>query len=141
MKYSKNLSAALLFWGGLNGFLAVALGAFGAHSLKDLLETNNTATIWQTASHYHLAHAIALVLTALLADKFARSASLKRAGAGFLFGILLFSGSLYALALTNVKVLGAITPFGGLGFMAGWILLLVTGIQNMEAKEQPAEKN
>ncbi len=134
MKSNKNILSVFLFWGGLNGFLAVALGAFGAHALKERLEANNTVVIWQTASHYHLAHAIALVLTAMLADKFVGSILLKRAGAGFLFGILLFSGSLYALALTNLKVLGAITPFGGLGFMAGWLLLLVTGVKSMDTE-------
>lgn len=134
MKPNKNLLSVLLFWGGLNGFLAVGLGAFGAHALKDRLEANNTVPLWQTASHYHLSHAIALVLTALLADKFTNSVLLKRAGLGFLFGILLFSGSLYALALTNIKVLGAITPLGGLGFMAGWILLLTAGIKSMNSE-------
>lgn len=129
---SRPLMPILLFWGGLNGMLAVGCGAFGAHALKERLEALNTATTWQTASHYHLAHALALVLVALLCDRLKSTKILRGVGWLFLGGILLFSGSLYALALTGVRVLGAITPLGGVCFLAGWLLLLVSGIQNME---------
>ena len=99
------------------GFLAVALGAFGAHGLKHLLEANNTVTIWEKAVFYHFIHAVMLYLLAGRAPF--------RPGPWFCFlaGILLFSGSLYLLAFTNVHWLGAITPFGGVTFLAGWLWL------------------
>ena len=99
-------------------FLAVALGAFGAHSLKAILEANGTLEAWKTAVLYHLAHGIALLALAL-------HGAVNR-GACFLFvaGVALFSGSLYLLALTNIRWLGAITPLGGLCFLAGWIWLI-----------------
>lgn len=131
---SRNSTAIWLFWGGLNGFLAVALGAFGAHSLKERLEALNTLTVWQTASHYHLIHAVALLVVALLSTNLAQTRWVSKIGWLFVGGILIFSGSLYALALTGAKILGAITPLGGLCFLAGWILILVTGGQNMEEK-------
>ena len=100
-------------------FLGVALGAFGAHALKGTLETNQTTEVWKTAVLYHFIHALALLVLAALPN-------FPRATAGlFVAGIFVFSGSLYLLALTNVKWLGAITPLGGLCFLAGWICLLV----------------
>ena len=100
-------------------FLAVALGAFGAHALKAALQASGMMDAWNKAVLYHLVHAVALVALAL-------------AGAGnratyFLLaaGILLFSGSLYAMALSNIRWLGAITPLGGLCFLAGWAWLVV----------------
>ena len=98
-------------------FLAVALGAFGAHGFKRLLETNGTADIWQTAVLYHLAHAVALVALALHGTA--------NRGAFYLLvaGVLIFSGTLYLLASTNVRWLGASTPIGGLCFLAGWAWL------------------
>ena len=79
--------------------------------------------MWQTASHYHLTHALALGLTAYLCT---RTASASAAVSGYLFqaGIVLFSGSLYVLAVTGIKALGAVTPFGGLCFLAGWAAVL-----------------
>lgn len=93
------------------GFLGVALGAFGAHGLKSLLATYDTAAIWQTAVFYHITHAVASLW-----------ASEKRPLAVTLWawGIIIFSGSLYLLAVTNLKWLGAITPLGGLLLLAGW---------------------
>lgn len=98
-------------------FLAVALGAFGAHGLKALLQANGTLEIWEKAALYHLAHAIALVALAL-------SGTANR-GACYLLiaGVFVFSGSLYLLAYTNIRWLGAITPIGGLCFLAGWAWL------------------
>ena len=99
------------------GFLAVALGAFGAHGLKATLEANGQAGTWQTAAHYHLVHAVAMLLVATLQP-------LRRAAWWLMFGgVLIFSGTLYALALTNVKWLGAITPIGGASLLAGWLAL------------------
>jgi uncharacterized membrane protein YgdD (TMEM256/DUF423 family) len=99
------------------GFLGVALGAFGAHGLKDFLAGNGTAEIWKTASFYHLVHAVVLLFVSRL-DPLPRAAAWL-----FALGVVIFSGSLYALAVTNVKWLGAITPIGGVAFLAGWLLL------------------
>src|SRR5690349_1755972 len=101
----------------ITGFLAVALGAFGAHGLKATLEHNQTLAIWQTGALYHLVHSVVLLLLAL------RSTVPRLLFALFGVGILIFSGSLYALAVTNLKILGAITPLGGLCFLGGWALL------------------
>ena len=101
------------------GFLAVALGAFGAHGLKDVLARNDTAAVWQTAVLYHLAHALMLVLVA------SREPLHVWAWRLFAAGIVIFSGSLYVLALTNVKMLGAITPIGGACLLGGWVALVV----------------
>ncbi|MBI3871234.1 MAG: DUF423 domain-containing protein [Verrucomicrobia bacterium] len=96
------------------GFLAVALGAFGAHALKDRLAQLGTTHSWETAALYHLLHAVAM-LTLAAWTPFRKGPFLS-----FLIGVLLFSGSLYALALTGAKALGMITPFGGAAFLAGW---------------------
>lgn len=101
----------------LFGFLGVALGAFGAHGLKEVLAANGRAEEWKTAVFYHLMHAV--LLTAL-----ARRAEISQlVWSLFAGGIVVFSGSLYLLALTNVRWLGAITPLGGLALLAGWLLL------------------
>lgn len=102
----------------ITGFLAVALGAFGAHGLKDLLERNGTLAIWQTAVLYHLTHAIVLLFLSTRPWK-----AVSKAFGFFGSGILLFSGSLYLLAITHIKWLGAITPLGGLCLLAGWLIL------------------
>jgi uncharacterized membrane protein YgdD (TMEM256/DUF423 family) len=109
--------------GAVNGFLAVALGAFGAHALKATLEAHGTIATYQTGSHYHLAHALALALVGLLAERTRHVKVLAWAGGLFCVGIVLFAGSLYALAVSNIRVLGAITPLGGVCFLAGWALL------------------
>lgn len=101
------------------GFAAVALGAFGAHGLADLLRTNDTAEIWQTAVQYHLFHTLAILAVALALPKARLPAGL------WTLGVLVFSGSLYLLAVTNLRWLGAITPFGGVLLLAGWLALLV----------------
>jgi uncharacterized membrane protein YgdD (TMEM256/DUF423 family) len=107
--------------GALLGAAAVAAGAFGAHGLRDRLDVGSLAT-FETAVRYQLVHAIALVVTAQrAAQRPTRAASL--AGALFVAGMLLFSGSLYALALGAPRVVGVITPFGGLSFIAGWAAL------------------
>lgn len=103
------------------GLLAVGLGAFGAHGLKDLLARNNTAAIWEKAVFYHFIHAVMLYLLAT------RDPLPCCPWFSFFLGILLFSGSLYVLAITNIRWLGAITPFGGVSFLAGWLWLAITG--------------
>ena len=104
------------------GFLAVALGAFGAHGLKNLLETNGTLAIWQTGALYHLVHSVVLLGLGLASQRVA-----KWPFTLFSTGIVIFSGSLYLLAVTNVKWLGAITPIGGLCLLGGWLVLAVKG--------------
>ena len=99
------------------GFFAVALGAFGAHALKEILAQNGTAAIWQTAVFYHFIHAVMLFVIA------GRKPFPVVAWWSFLAGIVIFSGSLYLLAVTDWKWLGAITPFGGASFLAGWVCL------------------
>ena len=100
-------------------FLAVALGAFGAHGLRSMLEGRGMLEVWNKAVFYHFIHAIALLMLALYG-------AINR-GACFLLlmGILLFSGSLYLLAMTNLRWLGAVTPLGGLCFLAGWAWLVI----------------
>jgi uncharacterized membrane protein YgdD (TMEM256/DUF423 family) len=100
-------------------FLAVALGAFGAHSLKATLQAHEMVSVWEKAVLYHFIHALALLVLALHGAG-ARAPSLL-----LLAGIFLFSGSLYVMAVTNIRWLGAITPLGGLCFLAGWAWLLV----------------
>ena len=109
------------------GFLAVALGAFGAHGLKDILAQNGTRAIWEKAVLYHFIHAVMLFLLA------GRKPFAVCAWWCFLVGIVIFSGSLYLLALTNAHWLGAITPFGGGSFLAGWGLLLCNAAKSDDA--------
>ena len=100
-------------------FLAVALGAFGAHALRSTLETRGMLDVWNKAVLYHFIHAIALFALALYGTA-------NRGAWWLLFaGIFLFSGSLYLMALTNLRWLGAVTPFGGLCFLAGWACLII----------------
>lgn len=103
----------------ISGFLAVALGAFGAHGLKTILSENGTAAIWDTAVFYHFVHTLAILFLA-------SQASISKGPVfSFTIGTLVFSGSLYVLALTNIKWLGAITPIGGVAFMVGWLWLFL----------------
>ncbi len=99
------------------GFLAVALGAFGAHGLKPTLAAHGTLAVWETGALYHLVHAVVLLVLAL------RVPLQRLAFTLFTTGIVIFSGSLYVLAITNVKVLGAVTPLGGVCLLAGWLAL------------------
>lgn len=104
--------------------LAVAIGAFGAHGLKEILLENNRQETFELAVKYQFYHAFALLVTGVLMNYFA-STKLKYAAFSFGLGILFFSGSLYVLSLTGMTVLGAVTPIGGVFFLTGWILLLL----------------
>jgi len=106
------------------GLLAIALGAFGAHALKGVLEAHQTREIWNTAVLYHLVHAPAL-LWAATSEPFLQWVILC-----WTAGIILFSGTLYALALTKISVLGAITPIGGLLLMAGWAIVGIRALRS-----------
>ena len=99
------------------GFLAVTLGAFGAHELNHILVANQRVANWETAAHYHLIHAVALVALALHGGRRVWTWRL------WFVGTVLFSAPLYILALTNLKWLGAITPIGGTLLLAGWLAL------------------
>ncbi|TGK07055.1 DUF423 domain-containing protein [Leptospira semungkisensis] len=115
---SKNSNSNLLFFAGLLGFLGVALGAFGAHGLKSIL-TPDLMTIFDTGSKYHLIHSVVLLALAL-SEKTTESKPL-RVGFWFIFaGVLIFSGSLYILSITGIRILGAVTPFGGVSLLIGW---------------------
>jgi len=106
------------------GGISVVLGAFAAHALKDRL-SDRALAIWETGTRYQMYHALALILIALLISRFPNSTPLIAAGFAFIAGIFIFSGSLYALSLSGIKWLGAITPLGGVAFIIGWICLLV----------------
>lgn len=108
------------------GLLAVSLGAFGAHGLKEILARHATAAIWEKAVFYHVIHAVMLFVLAQ------RKPVPPGPWLSFLIGIVIFSGSLYLLAVTNTKWLGAITPFGGLSFIVGWAWLLASAGRNAD---------
>jgi len=112
-----------MFVGALMGFVGVGLGAFGAHALKGRVSPDMLA-VFETGVRYQMYHALALLATAALMSRSEGRAVLV-AGWSFTVGILLFSGSLYALALTGVTILGAVTPLGGLAFLIGWAALTV----------------
>jgi len=122
----------LLLMGALHGFLAVALGAFGAHGLRSRLATLPDFTRrlewWETASRYHLVHALFIIACALVLDRVPGRLPMHAAWTACA-GILLFSGSLYAMTLSGVRVLGAVTPLGGLLFLAAWLLLAVAAVR------------
>jgi uncharacterized membrane protein YgdD (TMEM256/DUF423 family) len=103
------------------GFLGVALGAFGAHALKEHLAALQMGDVWEKAVFYHLIHAVVLLLLA------GRPVFPRLPWCCFLVGIILFSGSLYLLAYTGIRWLGAITPLGGLSLLAGWLILAIRG--------------
>ena len=114
-----------LIAGAVNGALAVVLGAFGAHGLEDRI-ASDLLVVYHTAVEYHTSHALALLAVGLASRLLPDSAGLLRwSGWLFLTGIVLFSGSLYTLSITDIRGLGAITPFGGVAFIAGWIVLAV----------------
>jgi len=104
----------------LLGATAVGLGAFGAHGLRDLLASNGTTAIWEKAVFYHFVHVLSMLALCLLAKG-------SRLGPWicFLAGIAIFSGSLYVMAITNLRWLGAVTPIGGFSFITGWLWLAI----------------
>jgi uncharacterized membrane protein YgdD (TMEM256/DUF423 family) len=113
------------FWflsAGIFGFLSVALGAFGAHSLKNVLDDYGRS-IYEKAVLYQMFHTVALFAVGVI-QHFDKEVPFSMAGWGFFVGIILFSGSLYLLATTGIKWLGAITPIGGVAFLFGWFWLV-----------------
>lgn len=114
----------MLMLAAISLFAAVALGAFGAHGLRQRLD-EHMLSVYQTGVQYHFWHGLGLALLAVLARLHPESRLLCWAGSLMLGGILVFSGSLYALAVTGVTWLGAITPLGGMAFLAAWVLVAV----------------
>ena len=135
----------LAFLAAFLGFTGVGLGAFGAHGVKKLLEGLPDAAQrlawWDTASRYHLVHALAVGLLAVLAAHVTNRWPFY-AALGFALGTLLFSGSLYVMTLTGVVTLGAVTPFGGVGLLFGWLALGLSAIglgRQRETTTRPGE--
>lgn len=114
--------------GAINAFLAVALGAFGAHGLADKLEPKYLE-IWKTGVTYQMFHATGILIAGVLLGKVAGSSLFSWSGWLMLIGIILFSGSLYVLSVTKISILGAITPLGGVGFLAAWILMIIGAVK------------
>lgn len=116
--------------GAIHGFLAVALGAFAAHALEDVLDDYG-AGIWDTAVQYQMFHAVGLVLVGILMSKaiFGEVKQLKIAMICFNAGILFFTGSLMILAISGIGILGAITPIGGVLFLIGWVMVIITALK------------
>lgn len=111
----------LIGYGAINMLIAVAAGAFGAHALKPSLSPE-MLSIWHTAANYQMVHALGLIAIGLMMPGF-NTVVLRRAGLIMLIGTLIFSGSLYALALSGIRMLGAITPIGGAAFLLAWAML------------------
>ena len=113
--------------GALLGALAVALGAFGAHALKAMLESSNRVDTFETAVKYQFYHAIGLVLIGLLFQNCAVNAERFShwSGYAFLIGVVIFSGSLYTICFTGIRAFGAVAPIGGTLMIVGWVLLLL----------------
>jgi len=121
--------------GALKGLLAVALGAFAAHGLRDQLDEGLLA-IWETASHYLGTHALALLACGLLLAHRPRARLIQAAALAFAIGTLLFSGSLYLLVLTETRAWGAVTPFGGVTLIVAWGLLALGGWLGLREPKQ-----
>ncbi|MFC7441370.1 DUF423 domain-containing protein [Laceyella putida] len=117
--------------GSINMALAVAIGAFGAHVLAGKV-TEKMLQNWNTGAHYHIIHALALIGVGLLMSKVNGASSLLPIAGWLIFaGIVFFSGSLYTLVLTGVRTWGAVTPIGGVAFIAGWILVAVAAVKQL----------
>ena len=122
------MAKTYLLIAALSGLLAVVLGAFGAHGLKQRLGVDLLA-VYQTGVQYHFYHTLALLVVALLLAQAPHIGALRWSALLFCVGIVIFSGSLYVLSITGIRWLGAITPIGGVAFIAGWVLLAVAAWQ------------
>ena len=120
------MDRTFLLVGAVAAFIGVGFGAFGAHGLRGRLSPE-MLSVFETGVRYQMYHAFAILVTALALARF-DGALVRAAGWCFTAGIVLFSGSLYAVALTDVRMLGAITPLGGLAFLAGWACLIIVAI-------------
>lgn len=120
-----------LIYAAVCGAIGVVLGAFGAHGLRGQIE-DRLMSAFETAVQYQLMHAVTLLLVVVLANQLGRSTAFQVSAMAFMAGILLFSGSIYGLVLTNMKWLGPVTPLGGLCFIIGWCALVVGGWQALD---------
>lgn len=118
------MAKLFLILGSTLGAFAVAIGAFGAHALQQILKNNNRLDTFETGVKYQFYHALALILLGILMHKFDHR-MFTYSGFGFFAGILIFSGSLYILSLTGITKWGAITPIGGVALIFGWVALLI----------------
>jgi uncharacterized membrane protein YgdD (TMEM256/DUF423 family) len=118
------MSKIFLISGSVIAGLGVAIGAFGAHALKAILEVNNRLETFETGVKYQFYHALALIIVGLIMQKY-ESRMFVWAGYSYLIGILIFSGSLYILSLSGISKWGAITPIGGLALILGWIFMII----------------
>ena len=121
-----------LIAGAVNALISVGMGAFGAHGLEGKVSDHYIA-IWETAAKYQMYHALGLILIGILQSQALLGAASQLNWAGWLMlaGIIIFSGSLYVLALTQIGVLGAITPIGGVAFIAGWIMVILAAVKHV----------
>ena len=122
------MDRTFLFIGAVFGFLGVAFGAFGAHALKSRLSADMLA-VFETGVRYQMYHALAVLIVAAAIGRVGPARLLAIAGWSFTAGVVLFSGSLYALTLSGVGILGAVTPFGGLLLLLGWACLIAFAIR------------
>ena len=122
------MSKVFIILGSLNAFLAVALGAFGAHGLQNKLTEQMLAT-YETGVKYHMMHALGLILIGIISRYTSGSVLINWSGWLICAGIVLFSGSLYLLSISGIRWLGDITPLGGLSFLVGWILLAIAAFK------------
>ncbi|HBU84069.1 MAG TPA: DUF423 domain-containing protein [Paenibacillus sp.] len=113
-----------MMMGAVLTMLSVAIGAFGAHMLKESIGADAIA-VYETGVQYHMIHAIGLLIIGLTAGQLGPSTKLKWAARLLFIGIIVFSGSLYVLSISGIKILGAITPIGGVAFIVGWLLLAI----------------
>ena len=113
--------------GAILAGLSIALGAFGAHAFKEILEASHRTETFETAARYQMYGALSLILTGIIMGSFSHKL-LRWAGNAFLFGTIIFTGSLYLICATGVTILGAVAPVGGTGLMLGWILF-ISGIR------------
>lgn len=119
---------------GALGLSGVALGAFGAHGLAELLEANGRVGTWDLAARYHVTHAVAMLGVAWASDRFGGKA-ITAAGGLMTLGVVVFSGSLYALALTDIGVWGAVTPIGGVALIGAWLALVIGAATGDSARD------
>ncbi|WP_054957007.1 DUF423 domain-containing protein [Paenibacillus dakarensis] len=126
------MQRTFMAWGAVFMALSVAIGAFGAHMLEQKISVDALAT-YETGVQYHMIHGIALIITGLAAGLFGESRKLFWAGVLFIAGIIIFSGSLYILSVSGIKWLGAITPIGGVSFIAGWLMLMSSAWSHKKA--------
>lgn len=124
------MQKTILLFATISGALAVSIGAFGAHGLQKILEATQRVETFETAVKYHFYHTLALLFLGIYMSFAEDKSYLNISAYGFMLGLIIFSGSLYTLSLTNIKILGAITPIGGLGFIIGWISLVINISKN-----------